>query len=329
MISRIGSYTFTSQNTSRLIKSQQELIELQIQVATGKRSQDYKGISANSRQLINLENSVNNAEQNLAQNNRVDLDIKAYNAAIEALTDLAYEAKSLYNSSVGSGADPTDQVFDPRERAFDLLKEVEAQLNLKIDGDYLFGGGRTNAKPVTLPNDQATLSAEIGGAGQPYELNGTATAFVDTALNQTYYYDGDNIDLTYRASDDVELDFAMRANETAFQDLIGALSVMIDNPNAHPDPADAATVDFVESLLTNAISELGTQAQKLGFAANQLQKVNEGLESFITFTQNEIEEIESIDPTEAVVRLQQSSLNLEISYQATARINQLSIANFI
>tara|TARA_R110002110_G_scaffold192614_23_gene400887 strand:+ start:3198 stop:4187 length:990 start_codon:yes stop_codon:yes gene_type:complete len=329
MISRIGSYTFTSQNTSRLIKSQQELIDLQVQVATGKRSQDYKGISANSRQLINLENSVNNAEQNLAQNNRVDLDIKAYNAAIEALTALAYEAKSLYNSSVGSGADPTDQVFDPRERAFDLLKEVEAQLNLKIDGDYLFGGGRTNAKPVTLPNDQATLSGEIGGAGQPYELNGTATAFADTALNQTYYYDGDNIDLTYRASDDVELDFAMRANETAFQDLIGALSVMIDNPNAHPDPADAATVDFIESLLTNAISELGTQAQKLGFAANQLQKVNNELESFITFTQNEIEEIESIDPTEAVVRLQQSSLNLEISYQATARINQLSIANFI
>ena len=73
MVSRVGSFTFTSQNTQRLLSAQQKMIELQTQVATGKRSQDYLKIANNSRQLINLENAVDNAQQYVGQDARPDL----------------------------------------------------------------------------------------------------------------------------------------------------------------------------------------------------------------------------------------------------------------
>lgn len=335
MINRVGSYTFTSQNTRRLLTAQQQLFNLQTQVATGKRSQDYMTIAKDTRQIINLEGQVENANQYIQQNSRTDLKLEAYNAAIEALTELAYEAKSLYNNSVSSGAEPTDQVFDPRDRAYALLKEVEAQLNLKIDNDYLFGGGKVDTKPVSFPNSQTTLESEVGNGGTStgpaFELNtGSPATFTSDSANLAYFYNGDNIDLTDRIDDDVEIDYAMRANESGFVDLMEALVVMIDDDDVHPGATfDADKVDFVEARLVTAIDELQKHAQKLGFAASQLERKNAELETFVTFTQNEIGEMQDIDPTEAIVKLQETSLNLEISYQATARINQLSIANYI
>jgi flagellin-like hook-associated protein FlgL len=335
MISRVGSYTFTSQNTRRLLNAQQQLFNLQTQVATGKRSQDYMSIAKDTRQIINLETQVENANQYIQQNSRTDLKLEAYNAAIEALTELAYEAKSLYNNSVSSGAEPADQVFDPRDRAYALLKEVEAQLNLKIDNDYLFGGGKVDTKPVSFPNSQTTLESEVGNGGTStgpaFELNtGSPATFTSDSANLAYFYNGDNIDLTDRIDDDVEIDYAMRANESGFVDLMEALVVMIDDDDVHPGATfDADKVDFVEARLVTAIEELQKHAQKLGFAASQLERKNAELETFVTFTQNEIGEMQDIDPTEAIVKLQETSLNLEISYQATARINQLSIANYI
>lgn len=335
MVSRVGSFTFTSQNTQRLLSAQQKMIDLQTQVATGKRSQDYLKIANNSRQLINLENSVDNAQQYVDQNARVDLKIKAYNASIEALTQLAYEAKRLYTDSVGSGAQPADQTINPRDRAFAILKEVEAQLNLKIDGDYLFAGASVDTKPVNFPNSQTDLESQVGtggsSTGPAFELNaGAPASFTSDSANIAYFYTGDNIDLTHRIDDDVQIDFAMRANEDAFTQLMGALVVMVDDPDVHPGGTfDSSKSDFVIDQIISAIEGLQTQAQKLGFAARRLESTNEDLETFLNFTQNEIGEIQDIDPTEAIVRMQEAALNLEVSYQATARINQLSIANYI
>jgi flagellar hook-associated protein 3 FlgL len=335
MVSRVGSFTFTSQNTRRLLSAQHNMVELQTQVATGKRSQDYLKIAGSSRQLINLENSVDNAQQYLDQNARVDLKIQAYNASLEALTQLAYEAKKLYTDSVGSGAEPADQIIDPRERAFAILKEVEAQLNLKIDDDYLFAGASVDTKPVNFPNSQTDLEAEVGNGGTStgpaFELNtGSPATFTSDSANIAYFYTGDNVDLTHRIDDDVEIDFSMRANEDAFTELMEALVVMIDDADVHPGGTfDSDKSDFVVDRLISAIDKLQTQAQKLGFAATRLESANEDLETYVTFTQNEVGEIQDVDPTEAIVRMQEAALNLEVSYQATARINQLSIANYI
>lgn len=335
MVSRVGSFTFTSQNTRRLLNSQQTMYELQTQVTTGKRSQNYLKISSSSRQLINLENSVENAQQYLNQNSRVDLKIQAYNSSLEALTQLAYEAKKLYTESVGSGAAPADQIIDPRARAYTLLKEVEAQLNLKIDGEYLFAGGSVNTKPVNFPNSQTDLQSEVGAggssAGPAFELNtGTPASFTSSSANIAYFYTGDNVDLTHRVDDDVEIDFAMRANEDAFTQLMEAIVVMVDDPDVHPGGSfDTNKSDFVIDRLVSAISNLQTQAQNLGFAAVRLERANDSLESYVAFTENEVGEMQDIDPTEAIVRMQEAALNLEVSYQATARINQLSIANYI
>ena len=94
----------------------------------------------------------------------------------------------------GLGSDvPLDELVDT------MLAEVEAALNTRLDGQYLFAGSRSDAAPVELP------------APPP------------TTADPTLYYRGDAVRLTTRADAGLELAYGVTADAAPFAELIAAL----------------------------------------------------------------------------------------------------------
>ena len=52
-------------------------------------------------------------------------------------------------------------------------------------------------------------------------------------------------------------------------------------------------------------------------------------QDFIVFTNEEISQIEGVDVAAAVARLRIDQVHLEASYMLTARLSQLTLANFL
>lgn len=158
MVTRIGTFANQQALIQRMLDTQKRVFDGQTQVGTEKKSQDYAGIATDSFRLINIENEKSRIDRFVNNNTSAEVTIKAMNTSVKSADDVM---RKLRQELVGFvGRDLTDKspqdvsaVRDIQEKAFSALNDMEFFLNLKIDSKYVFGGGRTNDVPVTLPYD--------------------------------------------------------------------------------------------------------------------------------------------------------------------------------
>lgn len=170
-----------------------------------------------------------------------------------------------------------------------------------------------------------------------------------TTTNFTFesqsYYRGDKLQVQHRVEERLSLDLGINAEDGAIEKAMRAMGIMaqgnlIDPDPLNPDinrPADriAQAIQLIDDALNHSVgvdedpSDINALINRLGTNEVQLQRVINENESFVVFLENRIIEIENIDPTEAVVRLNNDLRSLEISYATLGRITKLSLINFI
>lgn len=161
MVTRIGTFATQQALIQRMLEVQKRVFDGQTQVGTEKKSQDYAGISTDSYRLINIENEKTRIDRFVNNNTSAEVNIKAMNTSVKSIDDVM---RNLRQELIGfTGRDLTDKspqdvsaVRDIQEKAFAALSQIEFSLNLKIDGKYLFGGGKTGEAPVSIPFDNVS-----------------------------------------------------------------------------------------------------------------------------------------------------------------------------
>ncbi|MCB2108747.1 MAG: hypothetical protein KDE14_13650 [Rhodobacteraceae bacterium] len=174
MVTRIATFANQQALIQRMLDVQRRVYDGQTQVGTEKKSQDYLGIASDSFRLINIENEKRRLDRFIANNTSAEVNLSAMTQAVTTVDDGVREFRQLL---IGfTGRDLTDQspqdvsaVKDIQERAFALLNDMEFFLNLKVDGKYLFGGGKTDLPPVSVPYDNVTeFQADYDGINTTY-----------------------------------------------------------------------------------------------------------------------------------------------------------------
>jgi flagellar hook-associated protein 3 FlgL len=158
MVTRIGTFATQQALISRMLEVQSRVFDGQTQVGTEKKSQDYAGIAFDSFRLLNVENEKSRTDRFITNNTSAETTLKAMNTSVKSVDDVM---RNLRQELIGfTGRDLRDQspqdvtaVRAIQEQAFSVLNDMEFFLNLKIDGKYVFGGGKTNDVPVTIPYD--------------------------------------------------------------------------------------------------------------------------------------------------------------------------------
>ena len=120
------------------------------------------------------------------------------------------------------------------------------------------------------------------------------------------------------------------ANDAAFRDVTAAVVIAVEFAGAN---FSEGTLDRLAELSTTktaqAIAKIGDQQAAVGVLEQSIEESNETMTFQKNVLQNELGSITQIDPYEAAINLSQLTTSLEASYSATARIQALSLLNFI
>ena len=104
---------------------------------------------------------------------------------------------------------------------------------------------------------------------------------------------------------------------------------MVLNATVTSGNIDTATLESALGLAIEAIEEIPDIRSRVGSDRLLLETMKVRHQDFIVFTGEAINKIETVDVVAAVSRMSIDQVMLEASYMLTARLSQLSLANFL
>ncbi len=303
---RVANYSQHQLTLSYTMRTQGNVADRQIQIASGKVAQQYSTISADASQLVNVERAVARTEQFNRNIDQALTRLSIMESSVATLVDRATEVLSIISSAM-SGQNISDVPLE--EFAATFLAEAESLLNTQHEDRYLFAGAQTNNPAVDL-NDVAYTPQ----AGLP----GIFTADFN-------YYQGDTLQLAVRSDETFETVYGITADEPAFEEMLRALAYM-DYAGAN---LDDTVLEEAYSLMKSAVDGLSDIRGRIGASTKVLEAAMDGHEDYLTYTTNLVSTLEDVDVAEATTRLAQDEVQLQGSYLSLSRISELSLLNYL
>jgi flagellar hook-associated protein 3 FlgL len=90
-----------------------------------------------------------------------------------------------------------------------------------------------------------------------------------------------------------------------------------------------ALVDKASGLIADSLTDSASQQAQLGVIQNKVSGATDRIKSQVDLFQRNLQDLEGVDPYEASTRITSLLSQIETSYSLTARIQQLSLVNFL
>lgn len=157
-----------------------------------------------------------------------------------------------------------------------------------------------------------------------------------------------------RVDENSDFDYTLLANSPGLKELVTALGVLKNlpppenAPGALNDPAATLSADDVPPFpseekqenfykvfndlaakITKAVDKIEAEEYRLSLVQAQTQTIKEHYRYQIEAFKNTVAEVEDVDLTETVAKIQQLQIGLEASYSVTALISDLTLVNFL
>jgi flagellar hook-associated protein 3 FlgL len=267
----------------------------------------------------------------------------------DALGQLADRVQNfLGNLTSSTAGDLTNDIT--RDSARSTLDAMAAVLNTSINGEYLFAGTNTDVKPI----------ADFNAAGSPakaafdlafftqfgFHQNDPAASIVDAAGMDAFL---DNIETQFlgtgweanwssatdepivsRIALNETTETSVSANTTAVRKLAMAASVVTQLMSSQiSDEARQVLIDLSLGLVGEALSGLGQVQSQTGMIQQRVSDANTRMNTQIDLFNRHILDLEGVDPYEAANRVNDLMTHIQTSFALTARIQQLSLLNFL
>ena len=136
------------------LRTQARLLDWQLQLGSGKVSQQYSGIANQSSRLVSLETSTARAAQYVANIDFFDHRLALVDLSLETIDTAARDVRAALNSVVNF---PDSHANDLRQSAADASDLVRDMLNTRDGARYLFAGTRIDQQPVSLGAGYASV----------------------------------------------------------------------------------------------------------------------------------------------------------------------------
>jgi len=231
------------------------------------------------------------------------------------------------------------------------MELLTSRLNTQLNGNFVFAGINADQEPFADYSDPASPNkiaadaaflAEFGinqsnpgvsgitpAAMDAYLSGAFDTMFQDPAWGTTWSSASSSV-MVSRISASETVSSSTSANEQAFRDLAAAYTMMSDLGNENLDAETWKTV------VNKAIEKLGTgiagvtsQMGKLGNVQEQVKLASERLTVQTDILNRRVNDLENVNLEETSVRLNTALTQLETSYAVTARMQGLSILNYL
>ncbi|MCK9908101.1 flagellar hook-associated family protein [Microbacteriaceae bacterium K1510] len=290
-------------------------------------------------QLIDIDKLV---DTNALVSGRLDVTQERVSELIGTAESFQKDLQAARNSADGGSVLATS--------AKSNLESLLSTMNITMDGQYLFGGINTSVAPMAdyaagsanKTAIDAAFFATFGFSQTSPAVSGiSATAmqnFLDTAFSAEFddpawganWSTASDQVMRSRISTTQTIDSSASANEPAFRKLAMTYTMLSDLGTQNlSEGAFKAVVDKAIVTLGAAIYDLAGVGAKLGTAQEQTTNATSRLKVQSDVITKQVTAMEEVDPTEASVRVTSLQNQLETSLALTARIQQLSILNYL
>lgn len=301
MVNRIATFAFTNQMISENMRLQTKYSDINTQISSGLKSQDYKEIARDSQYLLAIESSQSKLTSYNANANTALSNINIMYSTIGKIEDMANTMLSNVTAALGGNQVPGTITADQANNA---LLETAGLLNLKVAGRHLFAGSDIDTTPVNL-SDPAWVAQT-----SPSVVNST-------------YYQGNSTLAAVQVSETYTSTYGVTADNPAFEKLFRAYNLLSNTPTGGAERNEAL------DLIQQSIDEIGNIRGLLSTQANSVEKQTDKNEQDRVHLQELSSFIKETDIPSASVRLTEIQGQLEASYSASVRVLQMSLVNYL
>lgn len=273
-MSRISSFSSNTTLINQLLRTQARLFDLETQVTSEKKSQDYLGIAVNSQRLVNLENTKSQLARFVNNNTQQEVRLSIEGTVVNGIQETIKEFKAtLVNYETGNERD-RDAVEHVQTQAQQTLLNLQTLLNTDVAGRFIFSGSRVTNEPIefgaasistfqelydgvnlTVPT---TRDAHLEKFSYAQDENNKAAQFVDPANFLSFTQDADGVTTTGGNS-------SITATSALFSNVaVGATITVADSTSNNGNytvasvSTDGRTVEVQTTMLTDEANVLAT-----------------------------------------------------------------------
>ncbi len=334
--SNVSFFAQSISQTNRLNNLRSTLDDLQRQITTQKKHETFSGFGTDSLTLQRLRSSQPLLQSYLDNIDKVSNRMNLMNEAMSTISEMGNQLVTAIHVQSQSGQEGIETI---NQLAQQSLQFVEDLINQTLDGHYLFAGSDVMSQPFindTILNSNFKNEVDIWLAGGQTnaQLIATTNGFTSDNLGLAPGL-ATSGNITARIDQNMDIDYTIKADGDGFKEILRALTFAANLK--YPDPAtDVATpaqfdeiLNNILSIITNGVQEINKTAQQQASKFDLLKSIRKNHISDLSIVTSQIDKMENVDTTTALVTLQTLQTQLTASYQITKIVSELSLVNFM
>lgn len=285
-----------------LQRSQQQLATSHLQLATGKKVQNYADLGTEAVRTLSTRSLLARQDAHESVTKRLETTLAIQDANISNLESAAEKLRVQLLEATGTGQSPNLQASI--EEAF---QQVRSALNANESGAPLFAGSQTGQ----LPFKPEKLSDLVGLP--------VADAFTN-----------DGVRASARVAENHDIEFGILASDLGSKLMAGFRTLAEMGPIGETlSPAQMDPLTVAMKQIEEGLTEVRSLNAENGRKHAQVETLNERAESRAVLLKSVIASNEDADPLEVASELIYRRSVLEASYTTFSQISQLSLLRFI
>lgn len=321
--------------------SQKEAVRLQKEATTGTYYDVGVQLGVNTSQSLNF--SRDSARLQALVDANALAEERMDNSQL-AMKQMSASAQNILNTFIGiSGSGDSTSITVAANAALGELENFVGYANTAVKGEYLFSGINTDAQ--TLSNSFITdvtadfdtkFSAFTAANGITDIKQMTVTQMDDFLNDYTANFDwsswtnASDTAMTSRINTAETIESSVSVNKDGFKNLV--LSAVIGAQLGDKDLGTATRASVtarVTSLSGAAVSGIDNSRSQLGLSQSRVEKANTSMTAQKAIIDTQLSNLVGVDKYEASTKLTALLTQIETSYSITARIQQLSLVNYL
>ncbi len=301
MVNRVATYPYTTSMIAENMRLQVKYSDINTQISSGLKSQNYKGISSDTQYLLSVESAIDRLDAYNTNTNIVLANVNTMYEALGQIEDMANSMLTAVTAALGGGQVPTAVTANQASNALD---ETQSVLNMKIGNRYVFAGTNIDTPPVDLTD--------------PAWVPQTSPSVVNSS-----YYQGNSTITSVQSSESHVINYGVLASDPAFEELFRAYNLVLNNSGSITELSEAS------DLIRSAIDGIANVRSNLSINAKSMEDQIYQNEQDKVYLKELTSNIKETDIPSASVQITEIQTQMEAAYSSSVRILNLNLHDYL
>jgi len=308
MVMKVSTSMFFDRASAQLANVQGNLAKTQEQLSTGKQITKPSDEPDKASLVTRLESEIARQKSYQESIKAIEIRRKAEETALNSTSDVMFRMKELSvqaaNDTLGA-ADRKTIALEMTELRNQILSLANSQ---DSNGNYLFAGSRVSQMPfspdakgvIVYKGDQARMVVGVGDNRRMNQNIPGSDAFINVVRDDGK---GGRVGI-------------------GFFQAMGDLIEAVKSSNRVAIQRGISEIDTLQQGLSDATAQVGTDLNVVDSQNNVLDEITLRLKTTMS-------DIQDLDYTEAITKMNKDQLALEAAQSSFAKISKLSLFNYI